>query len=192
MKIAITGTIASGKSYLSEVLRRKGFVVYDADVEAKKCYLPHHKGYEEIIDLFGSEIVEDGHIDLRKIADKIFMDKSLRIKLEQIIHPIVCDEIKECALQTINQPFFAEVSVLFHTDLPEFFDEIVVVTCDKDIAIQRCIDNRGYSYEEAIRRYNNQMSPDEQIERADKVFYNNGTIDEFENQIDEWLKEIGC
>ncbi|MCF0113873.1 MAG: dephospho-CoA kinase [Erysipelotrichaceae bacterium] len=190
MKIAITGTIASGKSYLSEVIRRKGYQVYDADLEAKKCYLANHKGYKEIVALLGEEVLEGTTIVLSRVADKVFENRALLKQLEGIIHPVVHEEIEELA--KLRDPFFAEVSVLFHTDLADFFDQIVVVTCDKEVAIERCIKDRGYSREEALRRYANQVAPEAQIERADKVIYNNGTLEEFEEAIDNWLKEIGC
>ena len=188
-KVAITGTIASGKSIMSDHLRSKGFEVFDSDKVAKQVYIKNTPEYKKIVKLLGKDILDKkGEVVFAKVSAIIFNNSVLREKLEHIIHPFVYRKMVEAAEG--KDIFFAEVPLLFKTDWCSFFDEIVVVTCSKQIAKERCMRDRGYTEERFEERYAAQIDPAVQIERATKVFYNETTLDSFYKQIDEWIEEV--
>lgn len=190
MKVAITGSIASGKSMCSNILRRMGYSVFDSDNYAKMCYHKNHIAYKKIVDIFKDYNIldENSEINLKEISKIIFNDKNKKKELEDIIHPYVIEGILK--FQSKNEELsFVEIPLLFECNMQDYFDYILVVTCDKEIAIKRCINDRGYTYQEAINRYNSQLDVKIKIERANYVLYNNTTIIDLYEQILKWIKE---
>jgi len=90
LKIAITGNIASGKSYVEQFFRDKGYAVFDTDKIAHEI-LENSPDVKNAFKNF--DILSDGKIDRKKMAGLVFSDKTLLTKLENIIHPLVKDEI---------------------------------------------------------------------------------------------------
>ncbi|MBF1096278.1 MAG: dephospho-CoA kinase, partial [Solobacterium sp.] len=90
-----------------------------------------------------------------------------------------------------QQPIIcAEIPLLFETGWNQYFDRTVVVTCSEDIAIQRMMEERNYTYQEAKARLSMQISAEKQITLADKVIYNEGDLKELDSQINRWLGEL--
>lgn len=185
MKIAVCGTIASGKSEACKFISRR-YPVLNCDDVAKRCYDRKHVAYPNIIQLLGRDVLNDNEINLNKVASIIFSDDKIRKKLEEIIHPYVKEQILELH-DIVN---FIEIAILFECGWEDLFDKIILITCDKDIAIKRMMLNRGYSYDQAILRYNAQLDPQIQIAKADYVIYNNNSLKELEFEVDKMLERI--
>ena len=91
----------------------------------------------------------------------------------------------------LQQPIIcAEVPLLFETGWEKYFDRTVVVTCSEEIAIQRMMEERNYTLEEAKARLSMQIPAEKQIAMADKVIYNEGDLKELDSQINRWLGEL--
>lgn len=182
MKIAITGTIGSGKTEASIYLRNKGYDVFDCD-ETNRQIL-EERGYE----LLHEEFVEcfDGkELNKQKLASLIFNNSKKREVLESILHPLILEEMTKNG----GEPFFAEVPLLFESNWDQYFDENILIVCDENIAIRRLV-NRGLSEKEAKLRIANQMPVQEKIKKATRIIYNNGSLDELYSAIDSYLKDI--
>ncbi len=180
--IAITGTIGSGKSACSQILREAGFQVFDCDKECHAYLKIDGLLYQRVIDLLGTSILsEDGTIDRKKVADLIFSDLELKKKYEQMFH----DELKVQLKHEIAscELFIAEVPLLFETGFNELFDEVWLVVCDEKTAVKRCMENRNMSEQEVLSRIRTQMSVELKKEKSDVLFENNGTLDDLRNQI---------
>lgn len=185
MKIAICGTIASGKSEVCKIIAKK-YPVLNCDELAKQCYNPKHEAYNKIVQLFGEEILNQQLIDLKSIAKIIFEDSNKRKSLENIIHPYVKKEIL-----ALNDSYnFVEIGLLFECGWEDLFDKIVLVTCDMQIAIDRMIRNRGYDYNHALARLNSQFDPKVQIAKSDYVIYNNSTKEDLVVEVEKMLERI--
>lgn len=190
-KIAITGTIASGKSTFCNIIRQMGYPVFDSDNYAKLVYHKNNPIYDEIVKLFKEEILDENReINLKIVAKIIFENEYKRKELEKLIHPFVLNGINNM-IEKSNDFFFAEVPLLFESGFDKYFDEIILVTCDKEIALERCIKDRGYTKEEALSRLNSQIDAKYKIERADYVVYNNGTISDLKKIARELILKIG-
>lgn len=190
-KIAITGTIASGKSTFCNIIRQMGYPVFDSDNYAKLVYHKNNPIYNEIVKLFKEEILDENReINLKIVAKIIFENEYKRKELEKLIHPFVLNGINNM-IEKSNDFFFAEVPLLFESGFDKYFDEIILVTCDKEIALERCIKDRGYTKEEALSRLNSQIDAKYKIERADYVVYNNGTISDLKKSARELILKIG-
>lgn len=189
MKIAITGTMASGKSLCSNYLRQLGYYVFDSDLYAKECYKKTHPAYNHIVNLLGNNMLDDeGNFVFKKVAELIFKNKELKKELESIIHPYVKEEILKQSKE--HEPFFSEVPLLFEAKWDSLFDYILLITSDEDLIIKRSMENRNYSKEEVLNRLSSQLEVKHKIERSNYVLYNNKTVEEFKDSIYKWLVEM--
>src|SRR5512136_184380 len=92
--VGLTGGVASGKTAVSEVLKEEGAYIIDADQIARELVQPHGPAWNELVRTFGEEILqEDGSIDRKKVADRVFGDPNQRKLLNQILHPLITEEM---------------------------------------------------------------------------------------------------
>ena len=190
IKLGLTGTIASGKSEVANIIKKEGIAVFDSDKYAKKAYYKKNC-YGEIVELLGTSIIENNKVNYKKISRIIFNDESKRKALNNIIHPFVKEGIKEFFLKHKNEGIVcAEVPLLFEANYEDLFDKILVITSDKEITIKRMVENRGYSIKEAEKRFNSQINPKIQLKKGDYVIYNDTTVKDLKNKVYEVLEEI--
>lgn len=183
MKIAITGTIGSGKSTVSEYIRNKGYYVFDADKVNSKLLLEGNLGYIEVKKAF--PCVFDGKtLNKSKLASIVFNDENEKEKLENIMHPLILKEMKKQSKK--YSVFFAEIPLLFESKWDKYFDYSFLVVCDKEIAIKRLV-LRGLSRNDSISRINNQMDIELKKKRATEIIYNNSNLDDLYKKVDELL-----
>ncbi len=182
--IAITGTIASGKSEVCNFLKQRRLPVFDCDGYAHLALLQSQVTYPQIVDAFGRDILDANlEIDRKKLAACIFGNEEKRLQLNAIVHPFVKEGMLRFAKRHEDKDVvFVEVPLLFETDWLDLFAGIVVVTCEKETAIDRMVEMRGYSEEEAMKRYASQLDPKVQIEQADYVIYNEGQLNELKRE----------
>lgn len=186
MKIAVSGSIGSGKSTVAAYIRDKGYDVFDCDEVNRRLLEKGEEGYREVEKAFPMCFDENG-LDKRKLSAIVFADEKEKEKLESILHPLILKRLFERK----DDPLFAEVPLLFEAGWDKYFDLNLLVVTDEDLLIERLI-LRGLSKDEAIARLGSQMSAEEKIKRADKIIYNNGSLDDLYRLVDDWLEEILC
>lgn len=191
-KIGITGTIASGKTSVSILLKRHGFAVFNADQYARMCTHNGNVICEQLKKQLPAELTDaQGSIDRKKLAELIFHDEDARKLVNSLTHPYVREGMhKFFASHGDEALVFAEVPLLFEAGMEEDFDLILVVTCSKETAVKRMMEDRDYTEEEAIARYDSQIDPQKQIERADEVIYNDGTLQQLNTAVNRFLREM--
>ncbi|NCB32958.1 MAG: dephospho-CoA kinase [Erysipelotrichia bacterium] len=190
--IGLTGTIGSGKTTVSILLRRRGMHVFNADQYSRICYYPSSPSYQKIIDLLGTDIIdEQDDIDRHKVAELIFADEVKRQALNDIIHP----EVKKGLLNYLKkhkdeQLFFAEIPLLFECGWQNIFDRTALVTCSREIAISRLMKEREYTEAQAAARIAAQFDIDTKRKLADDELVNNGTLKELDHEVAQWIRQL--
>ena len=177
MHIAITGTIGSGKSTVSALLRELGYPVFDADVWAKSHYTDPDVQHA-LIERFGESIYRDGNLDTVALASIIFRpdgDADRRF-VEHLIHPRVYADLMHLANESSSDIVFSEVPLLFETGGEGHFDRVLLVTCDQSVATQRLITQRHMSPQRIALRRIHQMDEAKKRAKADDILENNGDL----------------
>lgn len=193
MIIGLTGSIATGKSTVSRMLKQKGYPIVDADEISRLVVEPGSPVLTSITETFGKEVLlSDGSLNRDKLGNLIFNDKSNREKLNGIMHPAVRKEMirqKEEWLEKGANTVIMDIPLLFESKLQSYVDKIIVVSATPQVQKERLMARNGYSSEEAEARINTQLSIANKEKGADAVIDNNGTIVDTEIQLNDLLAE---
>ena len=148
LKIGLTGGIATGKSYVLSVLSELGCEVIDADTIAHRAIEQGHPAYDDIVDHFGRDILnEDGSINRAALGAIVFTNKSARERLNEIVHPRVYEAQAEW-LEQIEQRNPSAIAVvdaalIIETGSYRRFDKIIVTYCDPESQLRRLTERNG-------------------------------------------------
>ena len=194
LKIALTGGIATGKSYVLERFRRHGIPCLDADELAHGVTAAGTEATAAIAVRFGSDMLApDGAVDRSKLGPLVFADASARRELEAIVHPAVYRAITAGlrAFELVDDSPFAivDVPLLFETGAEEKFDLVVVTHCRPETQIAR-LRERGLSEEAARQRIDAQWPADKKIAVADYLISTDGTFAETDQRVDEICRQL--
>lgn len=192
-RIALTGGIATGKSYVLSRIRDAGVPVVDADVLAREAVAPKSEGLHAVVQRFGKEaLTPEGFLDRARLGEIVFRDKQARRDLEAIVHPFVRRKIDEFFKRLPgDQPFgVADVPLLYETGRQRQFDKVIVVATSPARQIERIVARDGLSREEAERRLAAQLPIDAKVALADYVIRTDGTHEETNAQVQRLLLEL--
>jgi dephospho-CoA kinase len=190
LKVALTGGIATGKSYVLAQLRERGVPTIDADDLVHESFEPKTLTTQAIALEFGQAILQpDGRVNRVALASKVFADAKARLRLEAIVHPLVYKQILAW-FKTVNAPAaVASIPLLYETHRESAFDAVVVTACKAEQQVERIM-ARGLSEEEARLRMAVQIPTEEKAVRADYVIWTSGTVKETAAQVDELLVKL--
>jgi len=188
LKIALTGGIATGKSYVLDQFRRRGVPCLDADALAHGVEAPGTEATQAIAARFGPDVLEaDGAVDRKKLGPIVFADESARHDLEAIIHPAVYRAIaaalRAFALIGGSPLAVVDVPLLYETGHQSEFDRVLVTACPVEIQIRR-LTGRGLSEADARLRVAAQLPTDDKASRADFVIRTDGSFEETDRQVE--------
>jgi len=192
-RIVIAGGIGAGKSAVAQRLRDLGFSVVDADDVAHDVTAPGSPTLATVVDAFGSAVLDgDGALDRAFVADVVFHDSSALRRLNSITHPAIGVEIIRRLDEANGDAVFAAIP-LFRAEHRAAFslDAVWSVQVSPETAIRRLVNGRGFAEADARARLANQMSNDERAAMVDRVLWNEGTLDELNNELDAALAEVG-
>lgn len=192
--IGLTGGIASGKSYVSSILRQLGAFVIDADLVSREIIEPGSEAWEEIVKYFGHGILkEDGAIDRKALGDIVFSDEEKLALLNNITHPKIIRKIEEMihAEEANNSKVIViDAALLIELGMQDMVDEVWMVYVDEKTQIERLLRREDITKEQALDRIHSQISNEEKIKYADKVIDNNGTLEETKQQLIQLWKGL--
>ena len=188
--VAVTGGIASGKSVVAARLGELGARVVDADQLVRDVVAPGEPALARIAETFGSHLVSsEGTLDRAALGEIVFQDPDKRLELNAITHPAVAElsqaRFRAAAAEDPNAIVVYDVPLLVESGkrLGEF-GLVVVVQADTETRIQRLVELRGMTREEARHRINSQASDAERLAIADVVIDANGTLADTRAQVD--------
>ena len=191
--IGITGGISSGKSTVTEFLRRQGYQVIDADQVVHELQEPGGRLYQALLSTFGSAILqEDGRLDRPKLGAMIFGNPELLEQSSQIQNQIIREELagRRDLLAETEDIFFMDLPLLFELQYEEWFDQIWLVDVTVETQLSRLMTRNALSQEEAEKRIATQLSLQEKRNRADVLIDNNGPLELTQEQLREALQKL--
>lgn len=195
--IGLTGGAATGKSTASSYFRNLGVPVIDADEVARKIVEPGEPAFLEIKATFGQDVIDPqtGTINRAALMSLILEDEAKRKILNGITHPRIMKRmIWEIATYAAKGHAYAvlDVPLLFESSgkLLKWFHKIIVVTCERDLQMQRLMEARGMTERESGLLIDAQMSLDQKASRADYVVENSANFDDLKSQIISIHSEI--
>ena len=201
MVIGLTGGIGTGKSTVSQILRKKKFPVIDLDtISHEVIKIP--KVIEKIVENFGKEVLENSgnfenknnaiQISREKLGKIIFENKEKRLLLNSIMHPEILHTMREqiSKYKKSNKIIFVEIQLLFEVQWEKEFDYILLISAKKSTQIRRILERDKRSENDALNIINSQLPLDEKKKRSDFVIENDGNIEELKEKIDKFLEYL--
>lgn len=192
--IIITGSIATGKSTVSNYLKKLGYPLIDMDEISREVVLPGTEGIKLIEQAFGSDILkEDKSLNREKLGAYIFKNPQERETLNEILHPLIFKRAKE-----IWQDYKELDSSLVFVDIPLFFetesafphDEIWLAYIPECLQLERLMERDKLSKESAQARISSQISIEEKKQQSDVILKNTKDLPYLYDQIEQALTRL--
>jgi dephospho-CoA kinase len=174
LKIGLTGGIASGKTTVSNRFANLGVPIIDADVIAHAI------------------INNAGHLDRAKLRKQIFTDKHKRQRLETILHPRIKKNMQEqiWIYAKLREPYcLLSIPLLLETRMQGLVDRVLVVDCSPPLQRQRLLERDGLTPDEIKPIIRAQTTPKARLTIANDVIYNDGSLDDLQQQIEALHKD---
>ena len=182
--VALTGGIGAGKSTVAQFFAELGALVIDADQLARMAIERGSDGFADVMLRFGDEIIVNGDIDRKKLAEIVFSDPEARKDLEAIIHPRVTALFAEAVADLdIDDILIYEIPLLVETGAAAKFDYIITVESDIELRKARLL-KKGLYISQIEKRMASQATPEAREAIADKVFRNDGDEDSLLRQVE--------
>lgn len=177
--IGVTGGIGSGKSIVCSLFEKKEISIFYADAVAKEIVDSNSIVLQEIVKVFGNQILLPSKLlDRKALAEIVFNDEDQLDKLNQIVHPRVFEAFAQWKdkLSGENNYSLVESALLFESGMFELVDYALAVIADEDTRTQRVAIRDSVKTEQITARMKNQISYEELLELSDFQIQNNGTI----------------
>ncbi len=190
MNIGITGSIACGKSTVSDYLIAKGYTIIDAD-KLGHVALTSNDIKRKLAEKFGDEILENNEINREKLGKLVFGNNDNLKILNSIIHP----KIKELILKLQEEHkdedlVFLDIALLYEANFVDLVEKVIVVYADEEVQLERLMTRNSLLKEEALKRIESQMSPQEKASLGDFVINNSYSKEDTFQQIEEIIERL--
>ena len=184
MVVGITGGIGCGKSSVTDQLKRLNVDIIDADIIAREIVEPGKFALRKIVEYFGKEVLlPDGSLDRAKLRVIIFSEKEKKDWLEDLLHPLIRDEIRTQIKSASSEYVVLSSALLLETGQKNLVDMVVVVDIPETLQIERTTLRDRNSSELVRKIIESQIKRDERLSRADIVIDNSNSLDELNSKI---------
>ena len=188
--VALTGGIGSGKSTVAQNFAELGALVVDADQLARMVIERGTEGFAEVLLRFGEEIILNGDIDRKKLAEIVFSDQVARKDLEAIIHPRVQAMFAEAVADLDHDDILIyEIPLLVETGAAEKFDFVITVESDIELRKARLL-KKGLYISQIEKRIASQASEAAREAIADAVIRNDGDEDALLRKVENLWESV--
>lgn len=185
LTVALTGGIGSGKTTVGEILARFGAVVLDSDQIARDVVERGSTGFDQIVATFGDEILKNGELDRSALASLVFKDPAMRLKLEQITHPLIRQSFAKAISLLPDQSIVVnQIPLLVESKHDYKFDYVVTVSAPEQIRVERLL-KRGLTKEQITSRIQAQSSDVQREAIADTVINNDKSEQDLMQQVEK-------
>ena len=182
--IGLSGGIASGKTIVSDEFSSLGADIIDTDIIARELIFPGSETLNEIVSVFGENVLQDdGNLNRKLMRQIIFSEKDKKITLEKIMHPKIHNKVKLKIQSASGYYQIIVVPLLLQSPVLDFIHRVLIIDCDEKIQINRLIKRDNISEELAIKMIENQSKRKERLAIADDVILNEGRLEEIKHEV---------
>ena len=188
--LGITGGIATGKSSVVQHFIDLGFPVVDADIIARHLLDQNEQAYNEVVKVFGSEILqENGEINRQSLGALVFNYPDKLKQLDELMAPFLQESILAAIKQASqNQKLvIVDVPLMYEKGYDEWMDQVAVVYCTPEQQIKRLMQRNQLTEKEAKQRIDSQLPIEMKKLLAEVVFDNSNDLTQTIQQVDTWL-----
>lgn len=184
--VGLTGGIGSGKSTVAKMFAQRGVPVIDTDLLAREVAQPGKPALKQIVEQFGNDILaKDGTLDRAKLRKLVFKDNEKRHWLEQLLHPLIRDEVKH-AIQKVRAPYcLVVIPLLFETGENPLINRVLVVDAVEKLQIRRATERDNISEDEVKAILKTQVDRIKRLKDTDDIINNNDGYDELIPQVEK-------
>ena len=188
--VGLTGGIGAGKSTVAELFARLGALVIDADQLARMAIERGSDGFADVMLRFGEEVIVNGDIDRKKLAEIVFSDEQARKDLEAIVHPRVQALFAEAVADLDHDDILIyEIPLLVETGAAEKFDHVITVESEIELRKERLL-KKGLYISQIEKRMASQASEEARTAVADSVIRNDGVEDSLLRQVENLWESV--
>ena len=188
--IGITGSIACGKSLVSNYLQEKGYTIIDAD-KIGHMVLENDEVKKQLVNKFGKSILKDNEVNRVTLGKLVFENNENLKELNNIIHPQIRKNISEQIQVHKNEKLvFVDVPLLFEAKFDDLVEKIIVISLDEKFQLERLMNRNSLSKEEALQRIKSQIPVREKEKLGDYVVDNSFTQENTYKQVDRILEKL--
>lgn len=191
--LGLTGNIGCGKSSVSTIFMENNIKVVDADIVARQIFDDKNL-LNEVFSTFGESIKnQDGSLNRRALGNIVFNDDEKLILLNNLTHPKIKQKILSKVEEYKNQGekiVVIDAALLIEDDYIPYIQKLILITCRKEIQINRIIARDNCTKEEAISRINSQMSQEEKVKFADYIINNSNSFEELQKKVLELISVL--
>ena len=174
-KIGLTGGIGSGKTTIAHMLEAMSYPVYYSDLRSKEL-CDHNEGIRsQLILLCGNKAYEDGQLNRPYLSECIFSNPELRLKVNEIIHPVVRKDFEDWTLKQTSPLIFNEAAILFETGAYQQFDAVVLVCAPTSQRIERVMFRDLSTKSSVEQRIQSQWTDEQKRTLTDLCIENDGS-----------------
>lgn len=187
-RIGLTGSIATGKSTVTNMLKELGAFVIDCDKTARDVVAPGTRGLAKIEAAFSKDAVAaDGSMDRVYIGDLVFRNPGMKKRLENILFPLIFEALDEELLRLEREGatpvVFLDMPLLYEVKYDSYVDEVWLVYVPFEVQLSRLMKRNDYTKEEALLRIHSQIPVDKKKSLAQQVIDNSGTLEDTKEQV---------
>ena len=191
--LGLTGNIGCGKSSVSTIFMENNIKVVDADIVARQIFDDKNL-LNEVFSTFGKSIKnQDGSLNRRALGNIVFNDDEKLILINNLTHPKIKQKILSKVEEYKNQGekiVVIDAALLIEDDYIPYIQKLILITCRKEIQINRIIARDNCTKEEAISRINSQMSQEEKVKFADYIIDNSNSFEELQKKVLELISVL--
>ena len=186
--IALTGSIATGKSSVASIFKNYGFTIIDADKIAHEVL---DSEYLKIAKLFGKEYITQKSVNRKLLGSLIFSNKKAKNRLEELLHPLIYKAIEELSIieDRLKKPYIVDIPLFFESNRYPI-KKVIVVYTPKEIQLKRLMQRDNSSQKEALLRINNQINIEIKKNKATYIIDNSQDLDTLQQECDKIILKI--
>lgn len=184
VKVAVTGGIGCGKSYVCKLLGERDIRVYDCDMAAKRIMASSLKIQDELRKLVGDSVYSEGVLNKAVLAAFLLKSEDNTTAVNKIVHPAVADDFVKSGDK------WMECAILFSSGFDKLVDKVICVTAPLEVRVERIIQRDGITREKALEWIDKQQPQEQMVSLSDYEIINDGEAD-LEEQIDSVLTSLG-